>query len=76
MIGTFNKPNLILQWSISLICLHVAFTLVDPKSVNIKSRHRCLFPLSGSARSKAAHRMLMKLIPEAELQLLIHSYPV
>jgi len=53
------------QWSISSICLRAAFTLIDPKSVNIQSRHQCLFALSGSVCAKAACKMLMKLKPDS-----------
>ncbi len=48
---------------ISQIRLQAAFTPKDPKSVNIKSSHQCLFALLGSALVKAAIKMLVKLTP-------------
>ncbi len=35
----------------------------DPKSVKIQLSCQCLFALWGSSSVKAAHKMLMKLIP-------------
>ncbi len=54
----------IFQRSISPTCLQTAFTCTDPKSVKIQSSCKYLFALWGSARIKAACKMLMKLTPE------------
>ncbi len=43
--------------------LRTAFTLADPKSAKKTVKLSVFFALSGSARVKAAHRMLMKLTP-------------
>ncbi len=40
--------------------LHVAFTRADPKSVAFQLRRQHLFTHLGSARGKAAHKMLVK----------------
>jgi len=46
--------------------LRAAFTGADLKSVKKTVKLSVFFALSGSARSKAAHRSLMKLTPDRE----------
>jgi len=44
--------------------LCAAFTLIDPENVRTQSSHHYYFTLLGSARLKAAQKMLMKLTPD------------
>jgi len=48
--------------------LQAAFTSSDLKSAKRQSSHQCLFALLGSARTKAAHKMLEKLTEGGECE--------
>jgi len=67
--GICTKKNLLLIWwwnwpqvSISPLCLCKVFTLEDPQISKRQSSHQCLFALLWSAHTKAAHKILVKLI--------------
>ncbi len=51
--------------SVSPICLCTEFTRANPQSAKRQSSNQCLFRLLGSSRTKAAHKMFVKLTPEA-----------
>jgi len=53
--------------------LHIAFTLVAPKSIRIQSSCQYLFMLLGSTGTKAARRALMKLTPDVWVSYIIRD---
>ncbi len=60
------------QVLISPTCLHSAFISAYHKGAKRQLSHWCLIALLGSACSKAAHKMLVKLTPGILIKMLAH----